>query len=102
MATIHPWSAWGTSGPKHAAEPGGAPQGAALRRVEGVCMDEQVLAAMARWPNVPDVYGWLSLSARGIWHLHPDGHGWDASGLRNAEASATGASTPDPVGEPIT
>lgn len=65
-------------------------------------MDEQVLAAMARWPNVPDVYGWLSLSARGIWHLHPDGHGWDASGLRNADDSATGASTPDPVGEPIT
>ncbi|CAM5211712.1 hypothetical protein CDEF62S_05045 [Castellaniella defragrans] len=37
-------------------------------------MDTQVLAAMARWPNVPDVYGWLSLSARGTWRLHPGGH----------------------------
>lgn len=36
-------------------------------------MDAQVLAAMARWPNVPDVYGWLSLSARGMWQLRPGG-----------------------------
>lgn len=28
---------------------------------------------MARWPNVPDVYGWLSLSERGEWRLHPQG-----------------------------
>ncbi|HEY9278464.1 MAG TPA: DUF2946 family protein [Eoetvoesiella sp.] len=36
-------------------------------------MDENVLAAMARWPAVPDVYGWLSLSERGQWRLHPNG-----------------------------
>ncbi|MGB3277244.1 MAG: DUF2946 family protein, partial [Castellaniella sp.] len=30
-------------------------------------MDDQVLAAMARWPNVPAVHGWLSLTARGQW-----------------------------------
>ncbi|MDS1140744.1 DUF2946 family protein [Pusillimonas sp. SM2304] len=36
-------------------------------------MDEKVLAAMARWPDVPDVYGWLSLSERGEWRLHPQG-----------------------------
>lgn len=36
-------------------------------------MDDQVLAAMARWPDVPDVYGWLSLSERGEWRLHPQG-----------------------------
>src|SRR3546814_10640581 len=36
-------------------------------------MDEQVIAAMARWPDVPDVYGWLSLSERGEWRLHPQG-----------------------------
>src|SRR3546814_16941226 len=36
-------------------------------------MDEQVSAAMARWPDVPDVYGWLSLSERGEWRLHPQG-----------------------------
>lgn len=28
-------------------------------------MDALVAAAMARWPGVPDVYGWLSLDARG-------------------------------------
>lgn len=26
---------------------------------------------MARWPDVPDVYGWLSLTERGQWRLHP-------------------------------
>lgn len=36
-------------------------------------MDDTVLAAMARWPNVPDVFGWLSLSDRGQWRLHPAG-----------------------------
>ena len=32
-------------------------------------MDTQVLAAIARWPNVPAVFGWLSLSARGDWRI---------------------------------
>ncbi|MGB6007437.1 DUF2946 family protein [Castellaniella sp.] len=41
-------------------------------------MDEQVLAAMARWPDVPAAYGWLSLSRRGQWLLHPHGQGWGA------------------------
>lgn len=36
-------------------------------------MDANVIAAMARWPDVPDVYGWLSLSERGHWRLHPGG-----------------------------
>ncbi|MEI2416695.1 DUF2946 family protein [Orrella sp. JC864] len=36
-------------------------------------MDENVLAAMARWPDVPAAYGWLSLDPRGQWRLHPDG-----------------------------
>jgi hypothetical protein len=30
-------------------------------------MDESVRAALARWPNVPSVYGWLSLDRRGTW-----------------------------------
>lgn len=30
-------------------------------------MDEMVLAALAKWPNVPDVYGWLKLDGRGDW-----------------------------------
>jgi hypothetical protein len=32
-------------------------------------MDESVLRSMAKWPNVPDVYGWLSLDRRGNWLL---------------------------------
>ncbi len=32
-------------------------------------MDESVIAAMARWPNVPAVYGWLRLDRRGLWWL---------------------------------
>jgi len=36
-------------------------------------MDDVVIESIARWPNVPAVYGWLSLNARGQWRLHPDG-----------------------------
>ena len=32
-------------------------------------MDASVLAAIARWPDVPAVFGWLSLTARGQWRL---------------------------------
>ena len=32
-------------------------------------MDEIVLRGMAKWPNVPAVYGWLSLDRRGNWLL---------------------------------
>lgn len=32
-------------------------------------MDDAVVRAMARWPNVPDVHGWLSLDKRGQWRL---------------------------------
>jgi hypothetical protein len=32
-------------------------------------MDEIVLRGMARWPDVPAVYGWLSLDRRGQWLL---------------------------------
>ncbi|HYH41750.1 MAG TPA: DUF2946 family protein [Burkholderiales bacterium] len=35
-------------------------------------MDEQVLKGMARWPNVPAVFGWLSLDRRGTWLLQGD------------------------------
>lgn len=40
-------------------------------------MDKQVLAAMARWPDVPDVFGWLSLNTGGHWRLHPKGDALD-------------------------
>jgi len=32
-------------------------------------MDETVARSMARWPNVPAVYGWLSLDRRGNWRI---------------------------------
>ena len=32
-------------------------------------MDETVIRAMAKWPNVPAVCGWLSLDRRGTWKL---------------------------------
>lgn len=35
-------------------------------------MDEIVKQALAKWPNVPDCYGWLGLDARGNWYLRDD------------------------------
>lgn len=32
-------------------------------------MDDIVKQALAKWPNVPDCYGWLALDARGRWFL---------------------------------
>jgi hypothetical protein len=32
-------------------------------------MDEIVLRAMQKWPNVPSVYGWLALDRRGNWAI---------------------------------
>lgn len=32
-------------------------------------MDSVVARAMAKWPNVPAVYGWLSLDRRGNWRI---------------------------------
>jgi hypothetical protein len=36
-------------------------------------LDDSVLEAMKRWPNVPAAVGWLSLTCRGEWRLHPLG-----------------------------
>ena len=52
-------------------------------------MDEQVIAAMARWPDVPAVCGWLSLTESGQWRLHPQG---DA--LQQPEKSGESISSP--------
>jgi len=35
-------------------------------------MDDIVKAAMAKWPNVPDCYGWLGLDGRGRWWMRDD------------------------------
>jgi hypothetical protein len=34
-----------------------------------MAMDERVLQAKARWPNVPAAWGWLYLDRRGAWRL---------------------------------
>jgi hypothetical protein len=51
-------------------------------------MDQSVLDALRRWPDVPAVYGWLSLTARGDWRLHPLGdaqHGGAGEGITNPQ-----------------
>jgi len=35
-------------------------------------MDDIVKQAIAKWPNVPDCYGWLGLDARGDWYMRDD------------------------------
>jgi hypothetical protein len=35
-------------------------------------MDDIVARSMAKWPDVPDVYGWLSLDRRGNWLIKGD------------------------------
>jgi hypothetical protein len=35
-------------------------------------MDDIVLQAMQKWPNVPHCHGWLALDARGHWYMRDD------------------------------
>jgi len=35
-------------------------------------MDDIVIQAMAKWPNVPHCYGWLALDARGTWRMRDE------------------------------
>lgn len=35
-------------------------------------MDDIVRQAMAKWPNVPNCFGWLGLDARGGWYMRDD------------------------------
>lgn len=35
-------------------------------------MDDIVRQAMAKWPHVPDCFGWLGLDARGNWYMRDD------------------------------
>lgn len=53
-------------------------------------MDDIVRQAMAKWPNVPDCYGWLGLDARGHWYMRDDAAqacGGFASGRKGAKGS---------------
>jgi hypothetical protein len=53
-------------------------------------MDDIVKLAMAKWPNVPNCYGWLGLDARGNWYMRDDraqSIGSFASGVPGAKGS---------------
>ena len=41
-------------------------------------MDESVLRAMLKWPDVPAVYGWLELDRRGQWRIRGERIGNEA------------------------
>lgn len=43
-------------------------------------MDDIVIRSMLKWPDVPDVYGWLRLDRRGNWRLR-SGEGAAAEGF---------------------
>lgn len=43
-------------------------------------MDEVVIRSMARWPDVPDVFGWLALDRRGNWLVKCPGGGFERIG----------------------
>ena len=47
-------------------------------------MDPDVLRAMARWPQVPAVYGWLALDRRGNWLLRESSAGEAFGRIGNA------------------
>ena len=49
-------------------------------------MDEIVKQAMARWPNVPNCYGWLALDRRGQWRMrneYAQQHGLSGDPIRH-------------------
>ena len=56
-------------------------------------MDAVVAQAMAKWPNVPAVYGWLALDRRGNWLIKGQriaNHALREFIARNYEADAAG------------
>ena len=53
-------------------------------------MDDIVIRAMAKWPNVPVVYGWLALDRRGQWSIK----------AATPATSAAGAARFEPVTNP--
>jgi hypothetical protein len=52
-------------------------------------MDDIVRQAMAKWPDVPDCYGWLGLSARGQWYLR-DAHAQRQGSFGSGQPGAKG------------
>ena len=48
-------------------------------------MDDIVIRAMAKWPNVPVVYGWLALDRRGQWSIKSASPGGDTGAAAQFE-----------------
>lgn len=54
-------------------------------------MDDIVKQAMAKWPNVPNCYGWLALDARGTWRMRDEAaQRADAPGDKLSNAALVG------------
>jgi hypothetical protein len=53
-------------------------------------MDDIVKKAMAKWPNVPDCYGWLALDMRGQW-LMRDEKTQEAGAFQSGTAGSKGS-----------
>lgn len=51
-------------------------------------MDDVVIRAMAKWPNVPVVYGWLALDRRGRWSIKTGSPGITKGGAPEFEPVA--------------
>jgi len=47
----------------------GFPSAIELKMLQEDGLDSATLRAMAKWPDVPAVFGWLSLDARGVWRI---------------------------------
>jgi hypothetical protein len=61
-------------------------------------IDDQVKAAMARWPNVPAVFGWLRLDRRGRWMLIDRGRPGFDEALHGAGSEITSPPILDFIG----
>lgn len=59
-------------------------------------VDDQVRRAMQKWPQVPDVYGWLRLDRRGRWLLIDPSQA-DSGDSADAGAGAGSAITSPPI-----
>lgn len=57
-------------------------------------MDDMVLKAMAKWPNVPDCFGWLGYDRRGDWYMRDAAvqtHGSFQFACRDGDMTGKGA-----------
>ena len=65
-------------------------------------MDAIVARAMAKWPNVPVVYGWLALDRRGQWSIRSGSPQGSVGSPEGSAGSANGADSGAPRFAPVT